>query len=87
MDKLRKGRWLKMRIKKRTLWMAVNSVYGERLLQIAQEHSRLSCDLEVNKYLSDQDKMIYTFHMKELRKEREMIIKQFDSEKEHSVLG
>ncbi|AYK07389.1 hypothetical protein [Brevibacillus laterosporus] len=62
-------------IKKRTLWMAVNSVYRERQLQIAQEHSRQS---------------IYTFHTKELRKElrkeREMIIKQFDSEKKHNVL-
>ena len=76
-----------MIINKRALWLAVNSEFGERLVQIAQEHSSLTRDLTLNSGLSDQDRKFYTFRIGQLREERETILKQFDGGVKYEVLS
>ncbi|NRS20644.1 hypothetical protein HP398_29935 [Brevibacillus sp. HB1.4B] len=70
-----------MQINVRALWLATNSAYGERLLQIAQEHSRLDCDLHENDQLSLLEKEVYKVRIEQLRNEREMILNLFDGVK------
>lgn len=63
---------------KRTVWQAVNSEHGERLVQITQEHTRLARELIVERYrLSEQETEIYKARIEQLRIERENILLQF----------
>lgn len=63
---------------KRAIWLAVNSEHGDRLLQIAQEHTRLASSLIVEgAQLSDEEVEGYKGRIGQLRRERESILQQF----------
>lgn len=63
---------------KRALWLAINSEHGDRLVEIAQEHTALARDLAVNKHLTDAEKESYKARIEQLRQERETILQQFE---------
>ncbi|MED1850316.1 hypothetical protein P4V33_01490 [Brevibacillus borstelensis] len=65
---------------KRAIWLAVNSEHGDRLVEIAQEHTALARDLIVNKHLTDVEKESYKALIEQLRQERDMILQQFERE-------
>lgn len=67
-----------MQINVSTLWLALNSEYGERLLQIAQERSHLARELEVNHNLSFQEKKVHKRQIQRIVMEREWILKRFE---------
>ncbi|HZG81771.1 MAG TPA: hypothetical protein VEZ13_13465 [Brevibacillus sp.] len=63
---------------KRSVWQAVNSEHGERLVQLTQEHTRLARELIVERYrLSEMEIEIYKARIEQLRQERENILQQF----------
>ncbi|CAM3464218.1 hypothetical protein EDM52_18495 [Brevibacillus invocatus] len=63
---------------KRTIWLAVNSEHGDRLVEITQEHTRLARELIVERYrLSELEIEIYKARIEKLRLERENILQQF----------
>ncbi|WP_289142465.1 hypothetical protein [uncultured Brevibacillus sp.] len=63
---------------KRTIWLAVNSEYGNRLVELTQEHTRLARELIIDRYrLSDEEVEIYKARIEQLRRERESILKLF----------
>lgn len=63
---------------KQAIWQAVNSEYGDRLVEIAQEHTRLARELTVNKHLTDENKEIFAARIEQLRKDRDSILRQFE---------
>lgn len=63
---------------KRAIWLAINSEYGDWLVEIAQEHTRLARELIVNKHLTDENKEIFAARIEQLRKERDSILRQFE---------
>jgi hypothetical protein len=65
---------------KRTIWLAVNSEHGDRLVQITQEHTRLARSLIVDRdQLRDEEVRIYKDRIEQLRLEREHILQQFEN--------
>jgi len=66
---------------KRAVWLAMDSEHGNRLVEIAQEHCKLSWELIVGGAGRDPDiKEIYKARIEQLRKERDGIIQQFEGE-------
>jgi hypothetical protein len=64
---------------KKAIWLATFSINGDRLVEIAQEHTRLARDLIVNRlFMSQQDKEIFVARIEQLRLEREEILEQFE---------
>jgi len=64
---------------KRAIWLAVNSEHGDRLLEIAQEHTQLAREVAENgKHMSEDVAAIYHARIGQLRKERDGIISQFE---------
>lgn len=64
---------------KRAIWLAVNSEHGNRLLEIAQEHTWLARELADNgKHMPEDVAAIYHARIGQLRKERDAIILQFE---------
>lgn len=61
---------------KAAVWRAVNSEYGDRLVEIAQEHTRLS--LELIKHKHGVDAEIIEARIVQLRKERDGILALFE---------
>jgi cell division protein FtsB len=65
---------------KRTIWQAVNSEHGDRLVQITQEHTRLARSLIIDRdQLSVEEVEIYKARIEQLRKEQESILQQFEN--------
>lgn len=64
---------------RKAIWQAVNSEYGDRLVEIAQEHSKLAWELVVGSVGRDPvTKAIYVERISQLRKERDSIIQRFE---------
>ncbi|MGG3874707.1 hypothetical protein [Brevibacillus laterosporus] len=68
-----------MGFSKRAVWLATNSEYGDRLLQIAKEHTEISRRLiDEGRQLSDSAVLQLKARIEELRMEREQILSQFE---------
>lgn len=69
---------------KRAIWLAVNSEYGERLVEIAREHAQLARELIVtNKHGHVESAQgtsydIVRTRIEQLRAERDAIIEQYE---------
>jgi hypothetical protein len=69
-----------MNYSKHTIWQAVNSEHGDRLVQITQEHTKLARSLIVDRHhLTDEEVRIYKDRIEQLRLEREHILQQFEN--------
>lgn len=63
---------------KTAIWRAVNSEYGDRLVEIAREHAELTKELITHKHSVDAE--IIEARIVQLREERDGILELFESE-------
>lgn len=63
---------------KRAIWLAVNSEHGNRLVEIAREHTQLAREVAENGHLNNTDWEVYKARIEQLREERDAIISQFE---------
>lgn len=63
---------------KQAIWRAVNSEYGDRLVEIAVEHTRLAKELIVHKHGINAE--IIESRIVQLRKERDAILEMFEED-------
>lgn len=64
---------------KRAIWLAVNSEHGDRLVEIAQEHTSLALEIaEYAGHMTEDVKDILSARIGALRIERDRIISQFE---------
>lgn len=69
------------RVSKRAVWLAYNSDQGDRLVEIAQEHSRLARQFSQRKpnwILGLKEASALIDRIDALKRERNEILKQFD---------
>lgn len=81
---------------KRAVWLAVNSEYGDRLVEIVREHIRLVKELPPHPTsaqsavgmdpLADVREIIYA-RIERLRQERDEIISKFEEESDDDTNG
>jgi tRNA splicing ligase len=70
---------------KTAIWRAVNSEYGDRLVEIAREHAELTKELITHKHGVDAE--IIEARIVQLREERDGILELFENEEEASLNG
>ncbi|MNW43494.1 hypothetical protein D3C74_206950 [compost metagenome] len=68
-----------MHYSKKALWLACNSEFGERLIEIAKKHISLAKELSFNRwYMIAKDREIVMTRIETLRQERDGIILLFE---------
>ncbi|MBJ6361192.1 hypothetical protein ACFOQM_07795 [Paenibacillus sp. GCM10012307] len=64
---------------RKAVWLAVDSEYGDRLMEITREHVALAKELIVNREsVTEPDREIYTACIEQLRQKRDSIISKFE---------
>lgn len=63
---------------KLVVWRAVNSIHGDRLVEIAVEHTRLASDFASHRHMDDRDVEIIQSRIDALRDERDEILELYE---------
>ncbi|XID90467.1 hypothetical protein ACF3MZ_18205 [Paenibacillaceae bacterium WGS1546] len=68
-----------MNYSKKALWLACNSEFGQRLLEITKEHVSLAKEITLKgPFMTAKDREIAIARIKSLRQERDRIISRYE---------
>lgn len=66
---------------KHAIWRAVNSEFGDRLVEIVKEHATIARELAENRrHITEGDRKILATRIEALRLERDKILERFEED-------